>query len=153
MMQRGRKRGTESCHGSLDAKRWLVQGHDERWYVDGTTGRALRLPWEWAEGGIEGTLSPSGDRVCMGDESGFRCVRLPDGAIELVWTRPSSDMYSVYDVAGRRVLFRYAEPEPQPHPNDQSCQEPEPQHHSPMVIAPGSLNPNLTTHRSELPGA
>ncbi len=106
----GGVRDAETCYASLDGTRWLVEGYDKRWFVDGTSGAARALPMLPAPGmGIQGTLSTAGDRVCSGDDAGFRCVRYPDGRVEDVWSKKSSDTYSVYDPSGRRALFKWAD--------------------------------------------
>ena len=100
----------EYCHASLDGTRWMVEAYAARWFVDGRSGKRLRLPYEPAPGlGVRGTLSTAGDRMCTGSESGFSCVQYPEGTVERVWSRPSSDVYALFDPAGKRAMFFYAD--------------------------------------------
>lgn len=104
----GGARAADSCRASLDGTRWLVETYDRRWFVD-EQGRQLALPRDPSPGsGVAGALASSGDRLCTGSDAGFSCVRYPDGAIENVWSRPSSDQYVVFDPSGKRAMFRYA---------------------------------------------
>jgi hypothetical protein len=101
----GAGRAAETCHASLDGTHWLIDGSGARSYVDGTTGSARGLGKE-AESAI---LSPGGDRYCSGDDSGYACVRLPDGRREQVWRRQSSHDYNAFDLTGTRALIQYAD--------------------------------------------
>lgn len=99
----GAAREADYCHVSADGTSWLVESYAARWYLDGKSGGARALPPP-AKGG---TLSPAGNRVCVGDDNGFSCVRYPDERTESVWSKPTSD-YMVFDGAGAHVMIQYA---------------------------------------------
>lgn len=99
----------QNCHASLDGTRWMIEAYDARWFVDGRSGKRLKLPNDPAPGGSASeALSTAGDRRCTAGESGLSCVRYPEGTIEHVWSRPSSVAYVTFDPSGKRALFFFA---------------------------------------------
>lgn len=99
----GGPRVSEFCEANADGSAWLTRYDDIIQYVDGRTGATL--PIHVTTQG-EPRLSPGANRYCIGNESGLTCTHLPDGGMEHVWSRPTSD-YIDFDPEGEHALIRY----------------------------------------------
>jgi hypothetical protein len=102
-MQLGGARVADYCEANADGSAWIAYLDDTRVYVDGKTGATLPIQ---PPANAQVKLSAGANRYCLPSESGLSCVRLPDGGVEQVWSRPTSE-YMDFDPEGQHALIRY----------------------------------------------